>query len=401
MLRAVAGITIGTIVLWAATVASSGEPAADAAPEERLLLLRTGRVLHGRILRDGSDYEVTLPHGVVRLPATQVELCCASLAEAYVHLSQKVRPEDINQRVRLARWCLQHELRGYAAEQLSLAIQVDPRHPLIEQVERELRLRPSAPVAAASPPTSSPVPTDIELDRLVRGMPEGTVEWFTNQVQPLLLNSCAAASCHGPRSQTAWRLLDGAGRSPLPRRLTQRNLHATLPWIDQDSPQDSPLLERAREPHGNSQTAIFAGPEVAGYQLLAQWVRSVAADTTAEVPRDESLAGAASQQNAHWLSQIELERQRRVAGLAPGEQPAAGRYGAATRRWPLPTNAAHLEGWPGEAGLTADPFDEAADLASDWPTDAADADPATGPPGAAGDDPFDPSLFNRRYHGRR
>ena len=85
---------------------------------------------------------------------------------------------------------------------------LDPQNPRTEFLDRRLRQMletpPPAPVAKKS---DVPQVTNEDLDRLVNGMPPGTVEAFTATIQPLLMNSCATSGCHGPGSKSTYIIL--------------------------------------------------------------------------------------------------------------------------------------------------------------------------------------------------
>ncbi len=127
-------------------------------------------------------------------------------------------------------------------------------------------------------------PSRKDLDRLVRGMPRGTVAAFAQTIQPLLMNNCTAAGCHGPRSESDYRLLRVPPDRPPSRRTTQRNLHATLQWIDHENPTASRLLTAPVRPHGTAETPVFTTQQMAQYRRLVDWVCLVANRLRQEVP---------------------------------------------------------------------------------------------------------------------
>ena len=106
----------------------------------------------------------------------------------------------------------------------------------------------------------------------MRAMPVGTVETFTTTVQPMLLNSCATAGCHGTGATSPFVLSRPALGSAMPRRLTQRNLSNALQWIDREKPMESKLLSSAKDPHAPNQASGAAGLDPAKYQELVAWV---------------------------------------------------------------------------------------------------------------------------------
>ena len=156
-------------------------------------------------------------------------------------------------------------------------------------------------------PDTFSMPSRGELDRLSRAMPPGGMETFTATVQPLLLNSCSTHECHGPRSASKFRLLRAhPGRVPS-RRLTQRNLHSVMQWIDRENPTASPLLTQSIKPHGPKRAVIFDAANAEQYRELVNWVGRVALDqkdqgsqrpATVNHNRDAEMAAQAARHDA-------------------------------------------------------------------------------------------------------
>lgn len=255
------------------------------APQKGVLLLHNGEVLGGKITRAGDHFFVSMEDGEIRIKTADVRMFCDTLDEGYQRQRAHIRNGTAIDHLDLAEWCLRNQLLGHAAQELSQAMRLDPRQPRIPLIERRLELAHKPPQAlprAASPPDLSP--TNEELDRLMRGMPPGSVETFTSTVQPLLLNHCSTAGCHGPRSDSRlklWRV--PLSKSPS-RRLTQRNLHAVLEFIDRDDPGASTLLTASLRQHGDTKAPPFSGVTTIGFQQLAAWVQDLGRHNPAPRP---------------------------------------------------------------------------------------------------------------------
>lgn len=250
-----------------------------------LLLLRNGQVLEGKITPEGDRYHVALESGEVRVRAIDVEVHCRNLEEGYWLKRTAMPLGNVHGHLDLAQWCIQHELLGHAANELRDALAVDPHHPRIELLERRLKLarQNESPQKSAGAAAGATLAAE-DLDRLVRGMPAGAVETFTTSIQPLLMNNCTNAGCHGPAAEKAPRFVRvSAGRTNT-RRLTQRNLHATMELIDREKPSASPLLTVPLQPHGSTKTAVFIDPQSPQYRLLAAWVEQVAQTPATPLP---------------------------------------------------------------------------------------------------------------------
>lgn len=329
---------------------------ADEAPEGALLL-RNGEVFQGRILLEGSEFRVLLSHGEVRFPVVEVECAAATLGELYQRKQVMVMPGDARERLRLAQWCIRQGLLDEAAAEIARARSEDPTNPGADLLAHRLDLA-RQPLAVAKPPAVTPVVhTEAqldELDRFARALPEGTVETFTQRVQPIMMNACATAACHGSQSPSKLQLQRVPGARPATRRLTQRNLQSVLPWVNREQPGGSRLLQCAVSAHGSAKTAPVSA-ESAQYRWLVEWVYQVARAEN-RVPRIDTQVVTAAATMPAVKDDVHTD--------------------AVQASWP----AAEV---PAEAPVQT-PFQQ--------------AEPAPPPAAPArGADPFDPEVFNRRF----
>ncbi len=258
---------------------------------QRVLVLRSGEVFEGEILREEDAFVITLPRGQIRVPARDVDFCCQSLQDAYECKRAVADPQSAEARLALAEWCLRHGLLEPAQEELNAARELDPRAPRLELVERRLELaRLRVPRRRAGESRTRPAE---DLDRLLSGLPPHALEAFTQRIQPLLLNRCGTAGCHGPQSSARLRLLRRGPEKPASRRVTQRNLLAATEFIDWTDWRHSPLLEHAASLHGGCKAAPLGGVQSKQYRELAEWVRHLAAGTAPAASGD---AGTSAQE---------------------------------------------------------------------------------------------------------
>ncbi len=271
-----------TLSLWLALLATvTAEPCLAQStpsplalqPQQGVLLLRSGRTLQGRYTRDGDRYYLALPSGEIRVRANEVEAALPSLEDCYHYRRERVDAGNVNSHLDLAQWCIEHELLGAAAEQLAIAIMIDPRHPRAELLERRLHAArtQTKPAEVAAIEVEETISAD-ELERFCKSLPAGTVELFTSSIQPLLQNSCGNAACHGPRSTTAFRMLRAPANQKPSSRLTQRNLYAVLQMVNRENPTSSPLLTVPIRPHGPVDKPLFKQHDAAQYRELVRWV---------------------------------------------------------------------------------------------------------------------------------
>lgn len=301
-------------------------------PAALVVVLRNGEILSGQVKQEKDRYIVTAEGTEIRLSGRDVDFICRSLDDAYIRQRDRAAAGQIEDRLRLINWCLRHRLLGYAATELAAAMETNPRHPGIAIFDQRLRQaieqsnNADRRIAAAQPPAAAPpasIPntsnpatldptganpvgassnaastttaaataaaapakaraplTSADLDRLSRSLPDGTVEHFIENVQPLLINSCSTVGCHGPSSKSEYALIRPAANGRLaPRGMSQRNLFNTFEWVDHKQPHESQFLVKAREPHGGKPVGILAENSVQ-YRQLVDWVRIATGATT-------------------------------------------------------------------------------------------------------------------------
>ena len=277
---------------------------ADTAPansSQQLVVLRSGEILIGRISHEADRYLIVSEGTEARLPARDVDFVCGSLDEAYRIQAARISAGKIEGHLTLAQWCLRQGLNGYAAQEITTTMGIDPADPRVAQLDARLQraMRISAETIAAADAAAAKssaaageggessatgttsnsaarahAPISIaELDRSVRTLPTSTVENFTRSIQPMLLNYCATAGCHGTSGTSTYSLLRPALGSPPSQRLTQRNLYNTIQWINREQPADSKLLAKAQQAHAAPETTGAAcALSPAQYQELVAWV---------------------------------------------------------------------------------------------------------------------------------
>lgn len=261
------------------SVVAEGSPDL-AAPEavRGVLVLNNGNVLQGRIQREADFYRVYLPQSelVVRVP--QVDMFCHSIDEAYEQRRLQRAGSSADSHVDLARWCLRHDLLEYASRELLEARTIEPEHRQLEQLQRQVQLALQNRQAKThqDPLVQAAVLNEEDQAKSLEGVPDWARTLFVRQIQPLLVESCAASGCHQPGSPEQFHLnrlaLDGPGHPAT----TLHNLAATLAQLDYASPDNSTLLLRARMAHGESGTAKPHVLEPHQYRMLRTWVDQLA-----------------------------------------------------------------------------------------------------------------------------
>ena len=93
-----------------------------------------------------------------------------------------------------------------------------------------------------------------ELDRETRSMPKESVGHYRRRVENFLINKCS--NCHDTESRIMPLMRVAKGRA-IPRRLSQRNHHNFLRYVNRDSVFESPLLVAAMKPHADLEKPLF------------------------------------------------------------------------------------------------------------------------------------------------
>jgi hypothetical protein len=252
----------------------------------------------------------------------------------------------------LADWCLRQGLPARAADQLLAAYALDPESPELARLERRLTHIHAAGEEAGQPAAAraaqrGPAPTDDDAP-----VPRVAVEYFTQEVQPVLLNRCATNACHGIRSNHEFRLMRPARGQGMTHRMTQRNLGSAASQVDRENPDRSPLLTVGQLQHGGLEQPLFGERDAEQLRRLREWVRMFDSATA-----DNNRLPAAGNEAAERIGAVTSGDGDPPLRTAAGRTPVVG---------------------TAPAGST--------------PRDVA-KQPSEVPPA----DPHDPEIFNRRY----
>jgi hypothetical protein len=320
------------------------------------VLLHNGEVLQGRILGDGQRYRIELADGgAAVLPHRDIWRVERSLRDLYEFRLQDAERHGGAAHFDLARWCLKQQLYAEASVQVAIAQRADLDAEMLRDLRARIEVavsnrqrqaaRPTIPVRQISAPDpladrESAVPQPVHASELS----PPALEEFSKSIQPLLINRCGNATCHGRASQTDFRLAEPPRRALYTPRLTQRNAAASLQYVNFAASSASGLLEWSARPHAGMKSAALNQEQL---ESLRRWLATV----TGKSPADEAAKRSAS------------------TALAPRGLPCPPDPKAT-----LEVDSSHLE---------ATDMDHGADQAQ-----------AAGESG----DPFDPQAFNRRHH---
>lgn len=271
----------------------------SAASTERFLLLANGQILRGIVSEDQAQYRLVQRIGVLYFPRKRVEGVFGCVREIYQYKVDQLPERDSEERLKLAHWCLNHQMIPEARYQLSKVVALNPRNqqaqsmivsidqaatiaemrkrdPEVRQTQAE-RLADERPAAldsavirgaqSALKISSSPVIFDLPKPLAVTRATE-----FAKYVHPLLQAYCA--KCHNENYEGAFQLVQYKSRVDQTSDALRANLDATLRLIDPDNLSRSELLSSTLRPHGRgpNKRPIFPGSNDRAYQVLESWV---------------------------------------------------------------------------------------------------------------------------------
>ena len=216
----------------------------------------------------------------------------SSLEELYRTQLQRLPHNQSRPAIQLAEWCLQHGLTHQAAELLISASQqphdaVKLKGVQLRLQQEILRKRPGHVTTEKSQPLAIQ-----DVDPAPISLSPAAMQQFTTKIQPLLLNRCSNAGCHGRGTVSTFELSRPPGGSPFTHGLTQANAARTAGYINFASPENSRLLHMAGQAHGKASRAALNNSQ---QRRLAEWVRSVAGQS----PSTNSASVAAVSQTAN------------------------------------------------------------------------------------------------------
>ena len=294
----------------ASAAARPGGAALDRQPV--IVLLHDGRIVKGVLSEEDATYVVTQPIGVMRFPKKRVEKVFASIQEVYSYKLEQLPEQDFDERIKLARWCLEQKMEPEARQQLNAILHLSPKHvqaramlasldqaqarlanrqrdPDVQQTGAELVRTPTGERPNTLDTTviygarrgmgisDLPVIFDLPTSQAVKRTDE-----FARYVHPVLQAYCAR--CHNEGYDGEFQLVQIKSKQDRTRDALRANLDASLKLVDRENPPRSELLASSLRPHGRgpNMRPIFQGSNDRAYQILATWVNKLQATSVAE-----------------------------------------------------------------------------------------------------------------------
>jgi hypothetical protein len=316
------------------------------------VLLHNDNVLFGAASQLGEYVIVRRGAGnEIRLPRQQVACWADSLRDLYRYRVDHRENRDLASLLKDARWCIRYDLFDLARQEISSVFALDPINQeaqrLASQIERIVS--PPRPKIRSQLETSVQSVTYQDPQGDLGGVDLVGLRGFASGVQPMLVNRCGR--CHSHTSGRTWILLTPSPGARATARMTRENIAASLRFIDPHTPHNSQLLIKAVTPHGGGPAPLNVRQSKA-IEALQNWVSAVTATLASRQPAREN--------------------------RSPGVEPSSGQSSAQPS----------FESWLVDRDATADPVG--------YVNGAVQTDTPARLPQV--DNPFDPALFNRRYH---
>ena len=318
--------------------AAADGPSAASAEDSPCVLLRNENVLFGVARQVGQFVIVeTGQGGEIQLPRQEVLCWADSLRHLYRYRVDHRQPGDLSALLRDARWCLRYDLYELAAKEIRGVWAIDPNNAEASLIEDQLRRQASAsrkpassgpesdeldpPLAAAvdeSAETEAAGPIKIvaysgqdEKGQPVRGaelisdsltsdelaadaretpveVDLPTLRRFASQVQPLLINRCGRCHDAAIGDRAGWKIELPPIGSRSSARMTRENVATALRYVDPVDPAQSLLFSKATSAHGGGESPLHVH-DAKAIEALKGWLWAAAASLGSMEPSRRAL----------------------------------------------------------------------------------------------------------------
>jgi hypothetical protein len=321
-------------------------PSNGQAEDSPCVLLRNENVLFGVARQVGQFVIVeTGQGGEIQLPRQEVLCWADSLRHLYRYRVDHRQSGDLSALLRDARWCLRYDLFDLAAKEIRGVWAIDPNNTEAGRIEDQLRRQSSAarrraavgPASGQSPSSRSAAsqsaasgldPAFTSVDDTGRSESPGpikivaysgprvpgepsepgepgpvaklvsdslpddgleadieqtpvdvdlpTLRRFASQVQPMLLNRCGRCHDAAIGNRGGWKIELPPIGARSSARMTRENLSSALRYIDPLDPEQSLLLSKATTAHGGGESPLQVR-DAKAIEALRRWLWIAAA----------------------------------------------------------------------------------------------------------------------------
>jgi len=211
-----------------------------------------------------TGYLVASSTGYIVIPSAQVYFDADSVEDAWYRMRLQVKQPTVATHLEIARWCFSQKFTRGTIGELREALELDPSNEtarlMLKRVDGELRRQAAVSGEHEQSPRAFVAAVEVRQPddaRSLSGLSTETARSFVSQIQPLLLNRCGNARCHGVAASDRDFRLEHLRSSGNQRRRIERNLGAVLKQVDVSRPRHSSLLKAGQGVHGGQ--LVFVG----------------------------------------------------------------------------------------------------------------------------------------------
>lgn len=248
-------------------IQSALRPAEDAEPRA-CVLLKNDNVIFGTAQQQGDWVLISRPGGTeIKLERTEIACWATEIRHLYDYRVDHRVSRNPYGHLNDARWCVRYKQYDLASieiahgrRQLSerpdrqLENQFDLlQRQLVAKIDVQRRALMHADVQMAGHTIENADQTQIiaaahKTPEFEHRLDSQSLAVFANRIQPVLMNRCG--SCHGDRSDSKWKLISAPAATRPSARMTKQNLNEIISFIDFAEPSKSTILANAVSPHG-------------------------------------------------------------------------------------------------------------------------------------------------------
>jgi len=238
-------------------------------------------VIKGDISLGGGEYRVRRSRGEMFVPEGMVQFVCRDLRDAYQKQKDSLREFSAADHVALSRWCLGYNLLEEAREELRGALALEPgriqARRMLERLDNVLGHSESSTEAGKSRSAHQVAGQAAES---LGGLTEEDARVFARRIQPILMNNCSNARCHGSAAENDFQIVHAKLGGASSRYAAERNLAAVLKYVDFEKPYQSQFLTVLKGAHGGANSALHSRKARLQSRQLQEWVLSISEEKT-------------------------------------------------------------------------------------------------------------------------
>jgi hypothetical protein len=341
----------------------------------------------------------------IRLPDEQVEAIGSSLSELYEHRLKNRFEGDLNRIHCDIRWSLRHGLVNEAAADVLHARTLDPRNAETGQLLRQVAARLKSThgigeqdssehnlpvIQQVSHQSVAPMPrgrTDERSnDADLLGLSPPLIHQFAVRIQPILMNRCASCLAKDSENTRDFQIHTALTSKWAPKIVVSENLREVLRFVDRNNPESSPLRERATDSHGGRRHT-FGNPGSSMMQNLDHWLGQLQG-ANPMMPME-----ADGESPIHLSGGVQQAGFAAVGGEAELVLPPSGTEDS----WPIETSGSARAS--SEIPKLPESIESTRWRSQNQPDQPVSTEAARVRRMPKVDNPFDPEIFNRRFHG--